>query len=184
MPPRHIVFFSLLLAGCSLPTLPTLAPYRMDIQQGNVVTQEMISKLKPGMTRSQVRFVLGTPLVVDPFRTNRWDYVYLYEKAGRLVEQRHIAVIFEDDKLVRIEGDVIPASAGATAGGVRIEKPAAAPPAPAQGSQLATGAGAPGTAAGTESAAAAGAPPAAAGAAKPAEEKRGFFGRILERIGF
>ncbi|HXF65751.1 MAG TPA: outer membrane protein assembly factor BamE, partial [Burkholderiales bacterium] len=67
-----------------MPTLPTLAPYKMDIQQGNVVTQEMISKLRPGMTRSQVRFALGTPLVVDPFRTNRWDYVYLYEKAGRL----------------------------------------------------------------------------------------------------
>lgn len=187
MLPRHFTPLFVLLAGCSLPTLPTLAPYRMDIQQGNVVTQEMISKLKPGMTRSQVRFVLGTPLVVDPFRTNRWDYVYLYEKAGRLAEQRHIAVIFEDDKLVRIEGDVVAAGAGATAGGVRIEKPVATPvPGQAespQGARLVTGARG-SVAEGAGSAAAPSRESQPSQPARPAEEKRGLFGRILERLGF
>jgi outer membrane protein assembly factor BamE len=61
------------------------------------------------MTRGQVRFTLGTPLVVDPFRTDRWDYVYLLMKQGVLTEQRRIVVVFKDDKLDRIEGDVVPA---------------------------------------------------------------------------
>lgn len=116
MPPRHITIVALLVAGCSMPTLPTLSwftPYKMDIQQGNVVTQEMIAKVEPGMTRSQVRFALGTPLVVDPFRTDRWDYVYLYQKGGVITEQRRIAVIFKDDRLVRIDGDVVPSAAKA-----------------------------------------------------------------------
>jgi outer membrane protein assembly factor BamE len=127
MLPRCIVAVTVLLAGC-VPTLPALAPFKMDIQQGNVVTQEMVAKLQPGMTRSQVRFALGTPLVVDPFRTNRWDYVYRFEKGGKLAEHRHIVVIFQDDKLARIEGDVVPAhGGGALPGGVNIEKPAAAP---------------------------------------------------------
>lgn len=120
MRPRHIIIATLLLGGCSIPTLPTLpglAPYKMDVQQGNVVTQDMIAKVQPGMSRSQVRFALGTPLIVDPFRTDRWDYVYLYRKGGVLTEQRKIAVFFKDDKLVRIDGDVVAAApAGAAAG--------------------------------------------------------------------
>lgn len=97
------------LAGCKqAPELPTvLSPYRIDVQQGNVITQEMLSKLKAGMTRAQVRFVLGSPLVIDPFRTDRWDYVSTYQKQGKAIERRHIVVIFDDDKLVRIEGDVV-----------------------------------------------------------------------------
>jgi outer membrane protein assembly factor BamE len=129
-----------LLAGCANVTvLPTLTPYRIDIQQGNYVTQEMVEKLKPGMTRSQVRFILGTPLVVDPFRTDRWDYVYLYKKRGALTEQRRIAVIFKDDGLARIEGDVVSEKPGATPGGVRVDKPEpgpeAQPAAPAAGKE-------------------------------------------------
>ena len=118
-----IVFF---LAGCQqVPMLPTLTPYKMDIQQGNVITQEMLSKLKPGMTPSQVRFILGTPLVVDAFHKDRWDYVYRYTKGGTVQEHRRIVVVFQDQKLARIEGDVIPAQqAGATEGGVKIDKPA------------------------------------------------------------
>lgn len=121
MSPRHLTVAALLLTGCSgqmLPTLPGLTPYKMDVQQGNVVTQEMISKVQPGMTRSQVRFALGTPLVVDPFHSDRWDYVYFYQKGGVTTEQRKIAVIFKDDRLVRIDGDVVPARAG-------VAKPAA-----------------------------------------------------------
>lgn len=100
---------SLLLAACS--GYLGLTPYKMDVQQGNVVTQEMASKLKPGMSREQVRFVLGTPLVVDPFHADRWDYVYRLEKRGELVEERKLTVIFEDDRLKRVEGDVVPARA-------------------------------------------------------------------------
>lgn len=97
-----------LLAGCGSWSNPIerISPYRMDIQQGNAVTQDMLDKLKPGMTPSQVRFVLGTPLVVDPFRKNRWDYVYRLEQKGKLVESRKVTVIFENDKLKALEGDV------------------------------------------------------------------------------
>ena len=103
-----ILLVILLFAGCKqMPDVPTvISPYRIDIQQGNVVTQEMISKLKPGMTRAQVRFALGSPLIVDPFRADRWDYVYMYQKQGKETERRNIAVIFEEDKLVLIECDV------------------------------------------------------------------------------
>lgn len=110
---RNWLILPLILAcaGCKqVPDVPTIiSPYKIDIQQGNVVTQEMVSKLKVGMTRAQVRFALGSPLVVDPFRTDRWDYVYSFQKQGKQVERRRVTVIFEEDKLVRIAGDVVPA---------------------------------------------------------------------------
>ena len=124
MSPRPIVLVTLLVAGCGyVPTLPGLTSYKMDIQQGNVVTQEMMARLQSGMTRSQMRFTLGTPLLVDPFRSDRWDYVYLYMKQGVVTEQRRIVVVFKDDKLAHIEGDVVPAGVG----GARTDQPA--PPA-------------------------------------------------------
>ncbi|HTJ54565.1 MAG TPA: outer membrane protein assembly factor BamE [Nitrosospira sp.] len=91
----------LLLAGCS--SVPSF-PYKIEVQQGNVITQEMVDKLKPGMTRAQVRFALGSPMISDAFHENRWDYIYRLEQAGKLVEQRNLTVFFEDDKLVRIGG--------------------------------------------------------------------------------
>jgi outer membrane protein assembly factor BamE len=99
------------LAGCGSWSNPIerISPYKADIQQGNAITQDMLAKLKPGMTPSQVRFVLGTPLVVDPFRNNRWDYVYRMEQGGKLVKHRRITVVFENDKLKVIEGDVVAA---------------------------------------------------------------------------
>jgi outer membrane protein assembly factor BamE len=109
---RAIVVVAVLVAGCQ--GIPTLRPYKMDIQQGNVVTQEMIARLQAGMTRAQVRFTLGTPLVVDPFRADRWDYVYFYAKRGEVTEQRRIVVVFKDDKLVRVEGDGVPSGSGGT----------------------------------------------------------------------
>lgn len=133
------LLFASLLAGCKqAPELPALiSPYRIDIQQGNVVTQEMVSKLKAGMTRAQVRFVLGSPLVVDPFRTDRWDYVSIYQKQGKDIERRRVTAIFEDDKLVRIEGDVRPAdglpAADKPPAGKQVTSPPAAPPAAEQG---------------------------------------------------
>ncbi|MFH1818590.1 MAG: outer membrane protein assembly factor BamE [Pseudomonadota bacterium] len=92
-----------LLAGCSSLHI---GPHHIDVQQGNALDQENVARLKTGLNRSQVRFLLGTPLIVDPFRTDRWDYVYLYYKAGKLTEQKHITLIFEGDTLARIEGDL------------------------------------------------------------------------------
>lgn len=103
---RHFlisVLFLSLVAGCSSVNI---GPHRIDVQQGNALDQENVARLKPGLSRSQVRFLLGTPLVVDPFRTDRWDYVYVYYKAGKLAEQKRITLFFEGDTLARIEGDV------------------------------------------------------------------------------
>lgn len=120
-----ILVLVLLLPACSyIPMAPSV--YKIDIQQGNVVTQEMVSRLKPGMTKSQVRFALGTPLVSDVFHPDRWDYVYRFQKAGVLTEQHHVTVVFENDLLKRVEGDVVPASdKPATAAPSAEDKPAA-----------------------------------------------------------
>jgi outer membrane protein assembly factor BamE len=120
-----------LLAACN--PLRVLSVYRMEIQQGNYVTQEMVSKLQAGMTRDQVRFVLGTPLLVDIFHDNRWDYVYRRQRSGsREVEERRLSVFFDNDRLVRIEGDVTvglgteaspgPAASGTTAPAATAEQ--------------------------------------------------------------
>jgi outer membrane protein assembly factor BamE len=98
----------LLLAGCS--SIPSL-PYKIEIQQGNVITHEMLEKIKPGMTRAQVRFVLGSPVISDAFHGNRWDYVYRLEQEGRLIEQHRITVFFEDDRLTHTEGRLRPSLA-------------------------------------------------------------------------
>lgn len=114
----------LLLGVFALATLAScLSPYHMDVQQGNVVTPEMLDQLRPGMTRSQVRFVLGTPLIADPFHPERWDYFYSYRKgAGKEPETRRLTVIFKDDLLVSIEGDVVPRSPQETAEPSRHER--------------------------------------------------------------
>lgn len=85
-----------------------LKPYRIDVRQGNFITQEMVSQLKPGMSRDQVRFVLGTPLVADVFHADRWDYVYRFQPGKGALQERRLSVVFESGKLVRVEGDVRP----------------------------------------------------------------------------
>jgi outer membrane protein assembly factor BamE len=103
-----IALAALPLAGCGL-----LAVHKIEIQQGNYITQEMVSQLKPGMTKDQVRYALGTPLVADIFHEHRWDYVYRRQRANSSeIEGRRLVVYFEDGKLTRIEGDVIVAGAG------------------------------------------------------------------------
>jgi outer membrane protein assembly factor BamE len=124
-----IVIATLLLVSCGSVGLPTagIKPYRIEIQQGNFISQEMVSKLKLGMSKDQVRFVLGTPLITDSFHSERWDYVFRRQRVNSTdLEQRNIAVFFEDGKLKRIEGDVIPASEP-----VAQTTPSAAKPAPA-----------------------------------------------------
>ena len=100
----------------------------MDIQQGNAITHEMVAKLKPGMTRAQVKFALGTPLIVDSFRTDRWDYVYYLEKSKAPREYRHLVVVFKGDHLERLEGDIVPLREGK--GPPSIDKAPAAAGAP------------------------------------------------------
>jgi outer membrane protein assembly factor BamE len=108
------------LSGCFI------RPYKMDIQQGNSLDQSQLAKLKPGMTRSQVRFVMGTPLVADPFHLDRWDYLYIERKKGRLVEYRRLTLYFDGDKLRRALTDLPPGAAAPAAAG-----PAAPPSATA-----------------------------------------------------
>ena len=92
----------LFITGCS--SIPSVL-YKIDVQQGNIITQDMVDKLKPNMTKSQVRFVLGTALIGDVFHKDRWDYVYRLLQHGNLVEEYKLTVFFEDDKLVRTAGD-------------------------------------------------------------------------------
>lgn len=102
----------MMLAGCT----NFLSVYKADLTQGNVVTREMVDKLKPGMTPSQVRYVLGTPLITDTLNPKRWDYLYdyvpgTYARKGGLpeVNNRYFTVYFEGGVMARVEGaDSIP----------------------------------------------------------------------------
>lgn len=98
-----LILASVLLASCSGLSTPLLSPYKMEIRQGNYITPEMREKLKLGMSRQQVRFVLGTPMVSDAFHESRWDYAYRLEQGGKLVETQHLTAFFEGDNLVRVE---------------------------------------------------------------------------------
>jgi len=82
--------------------------YRIDVEQGNIVTQEMIDQLKAGMTRRQVRFVLGTPLLEDTFNDDRWDYRYSVRNGLDTLEENRITVFFEEDELVNVTGSLVP----------------------------------------------------------------------------
>ncbi|MBT4182958.1 MAG: outer membrane protein assembly factor BamE [Nitrosomonadales bacterium] len=81
--------------------------YRQDISQGNEITPEMLLEIKPGMNKSQVRFVLGTPLIQDSFHKSRWDYIYVVRKEGKFIESRHLILSFKKDILVNLTGDLI-----------------------------------------------------------------------------
>lgn len=105
---RYFAAAAAILAACG--SVPSFGPYKMEVQQGNFVSQEMASQLKPGMTKDQVRFILGTPLVTDIFHGERWDYVFVRQRTGsRELDHRRISVFFADGKLTRVAGDVVPA---------------------------------------------------------------------------
>lgn len=95
-----LIVLAALLVSCS--NVPLLTPYKMDIRQGNYVSADMRNKLSLGMSRQQVRFVLGTPMVSDPFHGDRWDYIYRLEQDRKIVDRQHLVVYFADDKLVNI----------------------------------------------------------------------------------
>ena len=123
-PTRHAALLallgavSLLVSGCaswregrlgSPETLfGLLKPYRMEVVQGNVVTQEVMAQIQPGLGRAQVRDILGTPLLADIFHENRWDYVFTIARQGVPAQQRRVSVFFKDDLVERFEADALP----------------------------------------------------------------------------
>jgi len=106
------------LAGCSFgekgsqPKLSVLGRlpfvHKMTVQQGNIVTEEMIDRLEPGMTKSQVRFLLGTPMLTDLFHTNRWDYTYTVRRGHDEMAMTRFTLLFEADRLAEVRGDLRP----------------------------------------------------------------------------
>ncbi|MGA9665191.1 MAG: outer membrane protein assembly factor BamE [Gallionella sp.] len=104
-----IILLTLLLASCDSFYVPLITPYKMDIRQGNFVTPDMRAKLQLGMTKAQVRYVLGTPLLNDIFHANRWDYAYRFEHKGKVVDAQNLTIYFDGDKLVRIDDGSQPA---------------------------------------------------------------------------
>ncbi len=93
----------------TLPSIPGI--YRADIHQGNIVEQKMVDQLKPGMEMRQVRYIMGSPLIVDTFHQQRWDYYSSRKSEGEMVEKERITLFFDQGKLTRIEGDLMPATA-------------------------------------------------------------------------
>jgi outer membrane protein assembly factor BamE len=102
-----IVLLVSAIGACSWVPRP-FTEYKIDIQQGNVLTQDMVAQLRPGLSKDQVRFILGTPVLMDMFHANRWDYVYRLQKGSTgEVEMRKFSTFFDDeDRLTRVGGDV------------------------------------------------------------------------------
>lgn len=101
----------LALCACSAPSWypNALRPYRPDVQQGNIVTKDMVEGLRPGMTRDQVRFLLGTPMLTDIFHQDRWDYPYYLRRRSGETQTRHLSIVFADGKLDHFTSDPMPA---------------------------------------------------------------------------
>ncbi len=150
-----VAVLSLALGGCSWVPRP-INEYKIDVQQGNVLTQEMVSQLKPGLTKDQVRFLLGTPVLMDMFHANRWDYVYRLKKGSTgEVEMRKFSTFFDaSDRLVRVGGDV-----------AALESTDLSAQPTNKMRELDLGS-------------------VPEGAVAPPIEEKGFFGKILESVGF
>jgi outer membrane protein assembly factor BamE len=92
------------LSGVALAALTSGCVYRINIQQGNFLDQQAVDQVKPGMTRSQIRYLLGTPMVADSFNKERWDYIYYLKKGrSRHVDSRRVTVYFEGDKVAKLD---------------------------------------------------------------------------------
>ncbi len=100
-----VAFFTL-TTGCSSLEFPGV--YRIPVMQGNIIDQKKVDQLKVGMTKRQVQFVMGTPLLTDVFHDDRWDYVYQLRRGNDLLRDKRFTLFFEYDKLVRYEGDYEP----------------------------------------------------------------------------
>ena len=101
-----LILLAILLVSCSSFRFPGV--HRINVQQGNVISQAMIDKLKPGMTKSQVQFILGNPVIDDSLNQDRWDYIYTIQVAGGEHSQRILIVHFREDHLSYFEGDYLP----------------------------------------------------------------------------
>ncbi len=102
MPVLCVVVVAIAIGGCA---------YRLDVQQGNFVEMDDLNQVREGMTRSQVQFLLGTPLISDPFHADRWDYTYYFRQGRQRQVSRHwVTVYFEDDRVAQIETHIAPPS--------------------------------------------------------------------------
>lgn len=117
---------ALVLWGCSKEEIPFV--HRIDVQQGNVVTQDMLAKLKPGQDKRLVTHIMGTPLIVDVFHQDQWIYLYSFQKGHDQRVQRRISLYFDNDLLTRIDGDVRPAEPGQLASGTAKSRSVDVPP--------------------------------------------------------
>ena len=106
-------FASFCLSGCSISEWSLV--HRIDIQQGNVISQDVVDQLEPGMTRRQVQFVAGSPMVADVFHQDRWDYIYYLREVKKNVGREHVSLYFENDVLARISGSLRPTQEDNTA---------------------------------------------------------------------
>ncbi len=103
-----VMFSALLLSGCS-----GLSIYRYNIPQGNYVTEDAVKRVRPGMSREQVRQILGSPLITDPFRADRWDYVFFFKFADGKTDSRRAIVYFANNAVAKVEATELPASESA-----------------------------------------------------------------------
>lgn len=94
------------LVGCGMVGFPGV--YKINVEQGNIVTQEMVDQLKPGMSKRQVRFILGTPLIEDSFNQDRWDYTYVTRNGKNVIAEQQLTVFFDGDELTRFTGTLTP----------------------------------------------------------------------------
>jgi outer membrane protein assembly factor BamE len=101
-----IICLSACLGACGFVGFPGV--YKINVEQGNIIDQEMADQLKPGMSRRQVRFIMGTPLVEDTFNQDRWDYAYVKRNGRNVLSESRMTVIFEGDSLLSVEGDYLP----------------------------------------------------------------------------
>lgn len=108
--PAFPIVCAMILASCSTEKIAGVIPgvYHIDVHQGNVVTQEMIDQLKPNMNKRQVTYIMGTPMLVDVFHKDRWDYLYSNAPRGENREFKRISLRFENDELVGLDGDFRP----------------------------------------------------------------------------
>ena len=98
------LLLALSLGACGFVGFPGV--YKIDVEQGNIVTPEMVSQLKPDMSRRQVRFILGTPLLEDPFDQSRWDYPYVKRNGQKILSESKLTVYFDGDSLMKFETDI------------------------------------------------------------------------------
>lgn len=115
-----IITISVLLASCSNFSnyLPTFTPHKIEIRQGNLITQDMRDRIKVGMTQAQVKAALGAPLINDVYHANRWDYLYRFEQKGIVRDEQRLTLYFEQGVLARID-DATPLAASAVSSGVK-----------------------------------------------------------------